>query len=271
LVGEAAAAWKDFMRVVKQHFVLFATALLMSGSLVGCGSSSGSGPSGGQGGSSTGGAGGIGGSGGTGGSGGSGGVGTGGAGGSTGGADGAVPDATAGAGGTSTAADGGDDATGTSGSDGGPISSDGGSSTSDASGGTPGAVLACWADPKVIKICHQLENACENCGPKKAVACNTKTMTPPEVCGCFALIDKAFAGMATDEDCAKYAVDNSCTVDNATTTGNICGSLDCSTPACKCTTPGCEDEGSRGKTCAADQHWGDASGCQKWVAKCPCK
>jgi hypothetical protein len=25
-----------------------------------------------------------------------------------------------------------------------------------------------------------------------------------------------------------------------------------------------------GKTCAADQSWGDASMCQKWVAKCPC-
>jgi hypothetical protein len=92
----------------------------------------------------------------------------------------------------------------------------------------------------------------------------------PKVCACFELIEKAFKGMATDADCEKYAMDNQCTVDNVATTGNICGSLDCTLPACKCTTPGCEEENNRGKTCAADQHWGDSAGCQKWVAKCPC-
>jgi hypothetical protein len=138
-------------------------------------------------------------------------------------------------------------------------------------GASNGKILACWPDPKVIKICHQLENACENCGAKKATACNEKTGMPKEVCGCFDLIGKAYAGMATDADCEKYAMDNKCTVDNAATTGNICGTLNCELPACKCNGPNCADESNRGKTCVADQSWGDASMCQKWVGKCPCR
>src|SRR5689334_232137 len=65
-------------------------------------------------------------------------------------------------------------------------------------GGAGGAILGCWPDPKVIKICHQLENACENCGPTKAVACQNGKY--PKVCACFELINKAYAGMATDAD-----------------------------------------------------------------------
>jgi hypothetical protein len=133
----------------------------------------------------------------------------------------------------------------------------------------PGGVLACWPDPKVIKICHQLENACENCGPKKGVACQNGKY--PQVCACFDLVEKAFKGMATDADCEKFAMTNSCTVDDVATTGNTCGSLNCELPDCKCTTPGCEEESNRGKTCAADQHYGIASACNKWAAKCSCK
>jgi hypothetical protein len=150
-------------------------------------------------------------------------------------------------------------------------------STPDTSGtgGTPGSdaaaggLLACWPDPKVIKICHQLENACENCGPTKGKACGNGKY--PQICACFDLIEKAFKGMATDEDCVKFAAANDCKVDNATTTGNICGSLNCELPDCKCNTPGCGDEANRGKTCSADQHYGDAAACQKWVSKCSCK
>ncbi|HXU81916.1 MAG TPA: hypothetical protein VN914_11005 [Polyangia bacterium] len=183
--------------------------------------------------------------------GGAGGSDTGGKGGSTGGAGGS----TGGSGGSTGGAGGSGGATGGAGGGGG-------------AGGT-GGLAACWPDPKVIKICHQLENACENCGPTKAVACQNGKY--PKVCACFDLIEKAKAGMATDADCEKYAMDNQCTVDNVATTGNVCGTLNCELPACKCTTPGCADEANKGKTCAATQGWGDSSLCQKFATMCPCK
>jgi hypothetical protein len=120
-------------------------------------------------------------------------------------------------------------------------------------------VLSCWADPKVIHICHQLENACENCGPMKGVAPPRNTKAQP----CFDLVAKAYKGMATDADCAKHAIDNDCTVDNVTTTGNVCGSLDCNPTTCA---------GVRnGKTCDQARQWGDSSICAFFYAKCPCK
>ncbi len=172
-------------------------------------------------------------------------------------------------GGTGGSADAGQAAkdSGTAGPDTGApaVGRDGGGGDGATSGG---GVLACWPDPKVIKICHQLENACENCGPRKGVAC--RNGAPAQICNCFDLIEKAYAGMATDADCEKYAAANNCTVDNVATTGNICGSLNCELPACKCATGDCAAESNRGKTCAADQSWGDSSACQKWAAKCPC-
>ena len=176
--------------------------------------------------------------------GGTGGKATGGSSGSTGGASGST-------GGSSGSTGGASGATG---------GADGGMSTGDA-GGAGGAVLACWPDPKVIKICHQLENACENCGPTKAVACQNGKY--PKVCACFELINKAYKGMATDADCEKYAMENQCTIDNVATTGNLCGSLDCSNPACA------TKIGTR--SCLDAQGWGDSSGCKPYYDKCPCK
>jgi hypothetical protein len=119
----------------------------------------------------------------------------------------------------------------------------------------PGQVAVCWPDPRVIKICHQLENACENCPPGGAPPKNKTAQV------CFDLIKKAYAGMATDEDCAKFAVDNKCTVDNVATTGNVCGSLNCYAP-------GCRDKAR----CLNRQQWGDSSMCAPFMATCgPCK
>jgi hypothetical protein len=118
----------------------------------------------------------------------------------------------------------------------------------------PGKVAVCWPDSKVIKICHQLENACENCPPGGAPPKNTTATT------CFALVKKAYAGMATDEDCAKFAVEHKCTVDNVATTGNVCGSLNCYAP-------GCKDK----ERCLNRQQWGDSSMCTQFMATCPCK
>lgn len=262
------------MNNIVTRFTLIA-ALVAAGGVYGCGSDSpnNGGGTGGKGGST--GTGGNKGKGGTGGSastgtGGSAGTGTGGAT-ATGGTDGAK-DAASDTGPASDADQPTDDSGTTDDS---AVSSDVSTtdtaSTDATSGGdaATGTILACWSDPKVIKICHQLENACENCGPKKGVACQNGKY--PQVCACFDLVDKAFKGMATDADCEKFAVDNSCTVDDLATTGNTCGSLNCELPACKCTTPGCEDESNRGKTCAADQHYGIGSACDKWAAKCPCK
>jgi hypothetical protein len=165
---------------------------------------------------------------------------TGGAGGSTGGSSGGD---TGGAGGSTGGSSGGD----TGGAGGG----------TGGAGGMSGAVLSCWADPKVIHICHQLENACENCPPGGAPPKNT-TATK-----CFDLVEKAYKGMATDADCAKFAVDNKCTVDNVATTGNVCGSLDCNPTTC--------GGKSGGKTCEEAKQWGDSTICNAFYTKCPCK
>jgi hypothetical protein len=129
------------------------------------------------------------------------------------------------------------------------ISSDDAVSSTD--GGGP--LAACFADPKVIKVCRQLEPACENCPPGGAPPRNATAAA------CFALVDKAIAGMASDADCAQFAVDHKCTVDNPTTTGNACGSLNCQATGCNATM--CE-------TVYGD---GDSAACQRLLATCPCK
>jgi hypothetical protein len=177
---------------------------------------------------------------------------TGGSTGSTGGSGGGATGGSGGATGGSGGATGGSGGAGTGGSGGGGMSGDGGMSMG-------GPVLACWADPKVIKICHQLENACENCGPMKGVAPPRNTKAQP----CFDLVNAAYKGMATDADCEKHAIDNDCTVDNVATTGNVCGSLDCTNPACAGKVSN--------KTCDEAKGWGDSSICKTFYAKCPCK
>ena len=109
----------------------------------------------------------------------------------------------------------------------------------------------CHADATVIAICKQLENACENCPPGGAPPKNKLAQV------CFDLVMKAKAGMAKDADCAKFAVDNKCTVDKG---GNVCGSLNC-------TVAGCDKA-----ACDKWQQWGDAAMCRPLMAKCgPCK
>jgi hypothetical protein len=198
--------------------------------------------------------------------GGTGGKATGGSTGSTGGSTGSTGGSTGSTGGSSGDTGGSTGSTGGStGSTGGSTGSTGGSTGSGGSAGTggaggmAGAVLACWVDPKVIKICHQLENACENCGPMKGVAPPKNTKAQP----CFDLVTKAYMGMATDADCEKHAIDNDCTVDNASTTGNVCGSLDCTVAACNVK--------FGGKSCEEAKGWGDSSICKSFYAKCPCK
>lgn len=239
----------------RSRFPLVAAALLFSG-LVACSSAAPTnrGGTGGDGEEETGGA-----SGSTGGkTGGTGGKATGGASGSTGGASGSTGGASGSTGGTGGSTGG---AGGSTGGAGGSTGGAGGGGGTGGAGGGGGAVLACWPNPKVIKICHQLENACENCGPTKAVACQNGKY--PKVCACFELINKAYKGMATDADCEKYAMENDCTVDNVATTGNLCGSLDCSNPACSARI------GSR--SCLDAQGWGDSSQCKAYYDKCPCK
>ena len=182
---------------------------------------------------------------------------TGGSTGSTGGSTGSTGGSTGNTGGSSGATGG---SSGSGGATGGSSGATGGSSgTGGAGGAAGGAVLACWPDPKVIHICHQLENACENCGPMKGVAPPKNTKAQP----CFDLVAKAYKGMATDADCAQHAIDNDCTVDNVATTGNVCGSLDCTNPACTGT--------FSGKNCEAAKQWGDSAICKNFYAKCPCK
>lgn len=124
-------------------------------------------------------------------------------------------------------------------------------------GGAPAGLAACYVDPKVIKICAQLAPACENCPPGGAPPKNKAAQA------CFDLIDKATAGKATDADCAKFAVDNNCKVDNG---GNVCGSLDCNPTTC-----GGTHAPAAHNTCAAAKDWGDTSICAYWYTKCPCK
>jgi hypothetical protein len=142
------------------------------------------------------------------------------------------------------------------GRDGGPPLADASAATDGASSGvaSDGGVLVCWPDPKVIMICHQLENACENCPPGGAPPKNKAAQD------CFDLVERAYKGMASDADCAKFAADHMCTVDNATSTGNLCGSLDCYAP-------GCKDKAR----CLDRQQWGDSSMCAQFLATCPCK
>jgi hypothetical protein len=116
------------------------------------------------------------------------------------------------------------------------------------------SVLACWSDPRVIAICHQLENACENCPPGGAPNKNPKAQP------CFDLVEKAYKGMASDADCVAFAVENKCFVDNAKTTGNVCGSLNCYAPGC-----------SNKARCLDRQQWGDSSMCAPFMATCACK
>jgi hypothetical protein len=183
---------------------------------------------------------------------------TGGSSGSTGGSSGGD---TGGAGGSTGGSSGGDTG-GAGGSTGGAGGSTGGAGGSGA-GGTAGGVAECSTDPKAIHICHQLENACENCGPMKGTA-------PPknmQAAKCFDLVEKAYAGMATDADCVKFAADNDCTVDNASTTGNTCGSLTCDPATCG----GTHGTSANSNTCAKAKQWGDSTICAYWYAKCPCK
>jgi hypothetical protein len=102
-----------------------------------------------------------------------------------------------------------------------------------------------------LSICKQVENACENCPPGGAPPKNKLAQV------CFDLIAKAKAGMATDADCAKFAVDNKCTVDKG---GNVCGTLNCTVAGCP-----------KGP-CDKAQQYGDAAACRPLLAKCgPCK
>jgi hypothetical protein len=115
----------------------------------------------------------------------------------------------------------------------------------------PDGLAICHSDATVIAICKQLENACENCPPGGAPPKNKLAAV------CFDLVKKARAGMAKDADCAKFAVDNKCTVDKG---GNVCGSLNC-------TVAGCDKA-----ACDKWQQWGDAAMCRPLMAKCgPCK
>ena len=131
----------------------------------------------------------------------------------------------------------------------------------DAPGNAGGPILACWPDPKVIHICRQLENACENCGPMKGFPSPKNPKADP----CFALVIKAKAGKATDADCAAHALANDCTVDDVTTTGNVCGSLACNPTTCGGTF------GAKKRSCLEAQQWGASDECMHWYAKCPCK
>jgi len=187
---------------------------------------------------------------------------TGGSSGSTGGSSGGAGGSTGGAGGGDTGGAGGGDTGGAGGSTGGAGGSTGGAGGGGA-GGMAGGVAECSTDPKAIHICHQLENACENCGPMKGTA-------PPknmQAAKCFDLVEKAYAGMATDADCVKFAADNDCTVDNAATTGNPCGSLTCDPATCG----GTHGTSNNSNTCAKAKQWGDSTICAYWYAKCPCK
>jgi hypothetical protein len=241
-------------------------ALFLAGAMYGCssaernrtGNTGGEEESGGSGGSATGGSKASGGSGGSKATGGSGGKATGGSGGDAGGSGGATGGSGGSSGGSGGATGGSGGATGGSGGGGATGGSGGGAG---GAGGASGPVAACWPDPKVIKICHQLENACENCGPTKAVACQNGKY--PKVCACFELVAKAYKGMATDADCEKYAMDNDCTVDNVSTTGNVCGSLACNPMTCGGT--------SGGRNCESAKQWGDSSICNFFYSKCPCK
>jgi hypothetical protein len=132
-----------------------------------------------------------------------------------------------------------------------PASDSGAPATPGAGPKGPDGLAICHADPMVLSICKQVENACENCPPGGAPPKNKLAQV------CFDLIAKAKAGMASDADCAKFAVDNKCTVDKG---GNVCGTLNCTVAGCP-----------KGQ-CDKVQQYGDAAACRPLLAKCgPCK
>jgi hypothetical protein len=128
---------------------------------------------------------------------------------------------------------------GTGGSGTGGAPGTGGTGGRDAGAPPPGdgTTAACHPDPKVIAICKQLEPACLNC-PNNSTRC----------------FEVAAAG--DDRACARYAVDNDCTVDVG---GNWCGSLNCMAAGCDRT------------ACRMVQGEGASADCQKMLAQCPCK
>jgi hypothetical protein len=138
--------------------------------------------------------------------------------------------------------------------DGAAAESGGPGMSADGGPGSDGGVAICWKDPKVIMICHQLENACINCGSGKNPPANTDAVA------CFELIKKAYAGVATDQDCVDFATAHKCKPDDATTTGNVCGGLNCQVP-------GCKDPAM----CEFVKQDGESDKCQPYVATCPCK
>ena len=131
----------------------------------------------------------------------------------------------------------------------------GGTSGSDAGGKK---IAACAKDPMGLTTCRQLEIACENCPPKGPPETNPKAKI------CFDdVIHRAFLGQATDEECAKFAVDNKCTVDPG---GNICVTLNCDG------SPGCDNKDPLDrKTCIGAARYGQKADCLPYVAKCACK
>jgi hypothetical protein len=132
-----------------------------------------------------------------------------------------------------------------------PASDSGAPATPGAGPKGPDGLAICHADPMALSICKQVENACENCPPGGAPPKNKLAQV------CFDLIAKAKAGKASDADCAKFAVDNKCTVDKG---GNVCGTLNCTVPGCP-----------KGP-CDKAQQYGDAAACKPLLAKCgPCK
>jgi hypothetical protein len=113
-------------------------------------------------------------------------------------------------------------------------------------------LAACYPDPKVIKICHQLEAACQNCpgGPNSA-------MTQQ----CFAAVEKK-----NDAACEKFAIDHKCPVDDPMGKGNVCGSLNCGVGSGPPVAAGCDKV-----ACAKAQGEGNSAMCMPLLAKCPCK
>jgi hypothetical protein len=134
----------------------------------------------------------------------------------------------------------------------GPLPADSAVASSDGSSSTDGVAL-CWNDPKVIMICHQLENACINCGSGKNPPANQDAVA------CFELVKKAYAGMATDADCVKFATEHVCKPDDFATTGNVCGGLDCQAAGCKDPVK-----------CEVVKQDGESDKCQPYLATCPC-
>jgi hypothetical protein len=108
---------------------------------------------------------------------------------------------------------------------------------------------ACHTNSRVIAICHQLESACLNC-PGGAMG---KVVTD-----CFAAVRRG-----NDAACAKYAVDQKCTIDNG---GNVCGSLNCGNGVGPAVAPGCNKA-----ACTKAQGEGNSSMCQPLLAACPCR